>query len=142
MLVLVISCLCSLNIGNVCRLSSNVDLLCPMTYRQLALSYGCLCVLLINVSSLPCIGISCATFIIFIHMHVSVHFLTTRVYRICCPMNFLENQFLDRFDVGNAQPIFKPHHTFYVFTKIWAFPFYDQPSYLVCQGPASSPKVL
>jgi hypothetical protein len=27
---------------------------CPMTYRQLALMYGCLCVLLVNVGSLSC----------------------------------------------------------------------------------------
>jgi hypothetical protein len=37
-------------------------------------------------------------------------------------MSFLENQFLDRFDVGNAQPIFKPHHAFCVFMEIFAFP--------------------
>jgi hypothetical protein len=38
-------------------------------------------------------------------LQVLVHFLATRVYRICCLMGFLENQFPDRFDVGNAQPI-------------------------------------
>jgi hypothetical protein len=41
-------------------------------------------------------------------------------------MSFLENQLLDRFDVGNAQSILKPYHTFCVFTEIFAFPIYDQ----------------
>jgi hypothetical protein len=41
-------------------------------------------------------------------------------------MSFLENQFLNRFDVRNAQPILEPYHSFYIFTEIWAFPIYDQ----------------
>jgi hypothetical protein len=41
-------------------------------------------------------------------LQVLVHFLTTRVYRVCCLMSFLENQFPDRGDIGNTQPIFEP----------------------------------
>jgi hypothetical protein len=41
-------------------------------------------------------------------------------------MSFLKNQFLDRFDVGNAPLILKPHHAFCVFTEIFTFPIYDQ----------------
>jgi hypothetical protein len=59
-------------------------------------------------------------------LQVSVHFLATRVYKICCLMSFLENQFPDRFDVGNAQPILEPYHSFCVFSEIWTFPIYDQ----------------
>jgi hypothetical protein len=55
-------------------------------------------------------------------LQVLVHLFTARVYGISCLMSFLENQFLDRFDVGNAQPIFKPHHAFCVFMEIFAFP--------------------
>ena len=55
-------------------------------------------------------------------LQVLVHFLSTRVYRICCLMSFLENQFPDRFDVGNAQPILEPYHSFCIFTEIWTFP--------------------
>jgi hypothetical protein len=40
-------------------------------------------------------------------------------------MSFLENQLPDRFDVGNTQPILKPHHSSRVFMEIWAFPIYD-----------------
>jgi hypothetical protein len=58
-------------------------------------------------------------------LQVLVHLLATRVYRICCLMSFLENQFLDRFDVRNARPILEPYHS-HVFTEIWAFPIYDQ----------------
>jgi hypothetical protein len=65
--------LCWLNIGNVRCLSSNVDLLCPMTYRYLVLTYGCLCVLLVNVNSLSCTWIILCYFIIFIHMHHASH---------------------------------------------------------------------
>jgi hypothetical protein len=42
------------------------------------------------------------------------------MYRICCLMSFLENQFPDRFDVGNTQSILEPYHSFCVFTKILA----------------------
>jgi hypothetical protein len=41
-------------------------------------------------------------------------------------MSFLENQFSDRFDVGNAQPIIEPYHSFIIFTEIWTFPIDDQ----------------
>jgi hypothetical protein len=41
-------------------------------------------------------------------------------------MSFLKNQFPNRFDVGNTQPIFEPYHAFCVFTEIFAFPIYDQ----------------
>jgi hypothetical protein len=51
-------------------------------------------------------------------LQVLVHLLATRVYRVRCLMSFLENQFPDRFDVGNAQPILKPHHSFCVFTEV------------------------
>jgi hypothetical protein len=59
-------------------------------------------------------------------LQVLVHLLATRVYRIRCLMSFLENQFPDRFDVGNAQSILEPHHSFCVLTEIGAFPIYDQ----------------
>jgi hypothetical protein len=51
-------------------------------------------------------------------LQVLVHLLATMVYRICCLMSFLENQLPDRFDVGNAQPILGPYHSFCVFTEI------------------------
>jgi hypothetical protein len=73
MLVLVMSCLCWLNIENICHFSSNVDLLCPVTLRWLALTYGCLCVLLVNVGSLSCTWSILCYFIIFIHMHPASH---------------------------------------------------------------------
>jgi hypothetical protein len=41
-------------------------------------------------------------------------------------MSFLENQFPDRFDVENAQPILEPYHSFCIFTEIWTFSIYDQ----------------
>jgi hypothetical protein len=41
-------------------------------------------------------------------------------------MSFLKNQLPNRFDIGNAQPIFKPYHAFCVFPEIFAFPIYDQ----------------
>jgi hypothetical protein len=41
-------------------------------------------------------------------------------------MSFLENQFLDRFEVGKAQPILEPYHSFCIFTEIWTFSIYDQ----------------
>jgi hypothetical protein len=53
------------------------------------------------------------------------------MYGICYLMSFLENQLPDQFDVGNTQPNLKPHHSFCVFTKIWAFPIYDQLPILV-----------
>jgi hypothetical protein len=46
-------------------------------------------------------------------------------------MSFLENQFPDRCDVGNAQPILEPYHSFYIFTEIWTFSIYDQLTDLV-----------
>jgi hypothetical protein len=54
-------------------------------------------------------------------LQVLVHFLTTRVYRICYLMIFLENQFPDRCDVGNAQPILESYHSFGIFMEIWTF---------------------
>jgi hypothetical protein len=62
---------------------------------------------------------------------VLVYLLAARVYGICCLMSFLENQFPDRFDVGNAQHILKPHHVFCIFTEIFAFPIHDQLSSLI-----------
>jgi hypothetical protein len=59
-------------------------------------------------------------------LQVLVHLLATRVYRICCLMSFLENQFPDRFYVGNTQSIFSPYHSFCIFTEILAFSIYDQ----------------
>jgi hypothetical protein len=59
-------------------------------------------------------------------LQVLVHLLTTRVYRVCCLMSFLENQFPDQFDVGNTQSILEPYHSFCIFTEILAFPIYDQ----------------
>jgi hypothetical protein len=53
------------------------------------------------------------------------------VYGIGCLMSFLENQFSDRFDVGNAQSILEPYHSFYVFTEVFAFSIYDQLSNLI-----------
>src|SRR5688500_2446866 len=41
-------------------------------------------------------------------LQVLVHLITTGVYRVCCLMGFLENQFLDRFDVGNTQSVLEP----------------------------------
>jgi hypothetical protein len=41
-------------------------------------------------------------------------------------MNFLEDHLLNRFDVRNAQHIFKPYYAFRVFREIFAFPIYDQ----------------
>jgi hypothetical protein len=38
-------------------------------------------------------------------LKILVHLLTTRVYRVCYLMGFLENQFPDRFDVGNTQSV-------------------------------------
>jgi hypothetical protein len=64
-------------------------------------------------------------------LQVLVHLLAIRMYRICCLMSFLENQFPDRFDVGNTQSILEPYHSFCVFTKILAFSIYDQLSDLI-----------
>jgi hypothetical protein len=64
-------------------------------------------------------------------LQILVHLLATRMYRICCLMSFLENQFPDRFDVGNTQSILEPYHSFCVFTKILAFSIYDQLSDLI-----------
>jgi D-mannonate dehydratase len=58
-------------------------------------------------------------------LQVLVHFLTIRVCRIRCLMSFLENQFSNRGDVGNAQSIFQPYHSC-IFTEILAFSIYDQ----------------
>jgi hypothetical protein len=59
-------------------------------------------------------------------LQVLVHLLTTRVYRVCCLMSFLENQCLDRFDIGNTQFVLEPYHSFCIFTEILAFSIYDQ----------------
>jgi hypothetical protein len=64
-------------------------------------------------------------------LQVLVHLLTARVYGISYLMSFLKNQFPNRFDVGNTQPIFESDHAFYVFMEIFAFPIYDQLSNLV-----------
>jgi hypothetical protein len=55
-------------------------------------------------------------------LQVLVHLFAARVYGISCLMSFLENQFPNRFDVRNTQPIFEPYHTFHVFPEILAFP--------------------
>jgi hypothetical protein len=59
-------------------------------------------------------------------LQLLVHLLTAREYGISYLMSLLENQLPNRFDVGNAQPIFEPYHAFCVFTEIFAFPIYDQ----------------
>jgi hypothetical protein len=59
-------------------------------------------------------------------LQVLEHLLTTRVYKVCCLMSFLQNQFPDRFDIGNTQSVLEPYHFFYIFTEILAFPIYDQ----------------
>jgi hypothetical protein len=41
-------------------------------------------------------------------------------------MIFLENQFPDRFDVGNTQSVLEPYYSFCILTEILAFPIYDQ----------------
>jgi hypothetical protein len=41
-------------------------------------------------------------------------------------MGFLENQFPDRFDIGNTQSVLEPYHSFCIFTEILAFSIYDQ----------------
>jgi hypothetical protein len=41
-------------------------------------------------------------------------------------MGFLENQFSDRFDVGNTQSVLEPYHSFCIFTEILAFSIFDQ----------------
>jgi hypothetical protein len=41
-------------------------------------------------------------------------------------MSFPENQFLDRFDVGNTQSILEAYHYFCIFMEILAFSIYDQ----------------
>jgi hypothetical protein len=35
-------------------------------------------------------------------------------------MSFLKNQFPNRLDIGNAQAVFEPYHTFSIFPKIFA----------------------
>jgi|SRR5688572_5018274 hypothetical protein len=55
-------------------------------------------------------------------LHVLVHLLAARVYGISYLMGFLGNQLLNRFDVGNAQPIFEPYYAFRVFPEVFAFP--------------------
>jgi hypothetical protein len=64
-------------------------------------------------------------------LQVLVHLFTATVYGICCLMSFLENQFPDQFDVGNAQSILEPYHSSYIFTEVFAFFIYDQLSNLV-----------
>jgi hypothetical protein len=64
-------------------------------------------------------------------LQVLVHLFAARVYGIHCLMSFLENQFPDRFDVGNTQSILKPYHSFCIFMEIFVFPIYDQLSNLV-----------
>jgi hypothetical protein len=59
-------------------------------------------------------------------LQVLVHLLTTRVYRVCCLMSFLENQFLDWFDIGNTYSLLEPYHPFCIFAEILAFSIYDQ----------------
>jgi hypothetical protein len=54
-------------------------------------------------------------------LQVLVHLLAAGVYGISCLMGFLENQFPNRFDVKNAQPIFEPYYAFCVFPKVLAF---------------------
>jgi hypothetical protein len=55
-------------------------------------------------------------------LQVLVHFLIVRVYGISCLMSFFEDQLLNRFDVRNTQPIFKPYYAFHVFSEILVFP--------------------
>jgi hypothetical protein len=64
-------------------------------------------------------------------LQVLVHLLATRMYKICYLMSFLENQFLDRFDVGDTQSILEPYHSFCVFMEILSFSIYDQLTNLI-----------
>jgi hypothetical protein len=46
-------------------------------------------------------------------------------------MGFLENQFPDRFDIGNTQSVLEPYHSFCILMEILVFSIYDQLSDLV-----------
>jgi hypothetical protein len=59
-------------------------------------------------------------------LQVLVHLLTTRVYGVYCLMGFLENQFPDRFDVGNTQYVLELYYSFCILTEILAFSIFDQ----------------
>jgi hypothetical protein len=41
-------------------------------------------------------------------------------------MGFLENQFPDRFDVGNTQYVLELYYSFCILTEILAFSIFDQ----------------
>jgi hypothetical protein len=41
-------------------------------------------------------------------------------------MSFLENQFPNRFDVGNTQSILEPYQSFFICMEILVFPIYEQ----------------
>jgi hypothetical protein len=64
-------------------------------------------------------------------LQVFVHLLTTRVYRLCYLIGFFENQFSDRFGIGNTQSVLEPYHSFCIFMEILAFSIHDQLSDLI-----------
>jgi hypothetical protein len=41
-------------------------------------------------------------------------------------MSFLEDQLLNRLDIGNTQMVLEPYHTFCIFPKIFASSFQNQ----------------
>jgi hypothetical protein len=55
-------------------------------------------------------------------LQVLVHLLAARMYGIGCLMSFLEDQLLNRFNVGNTQPVFEPYYALCVFLELFAFP--------------------
>jgi hypothetical protein len=56
-------------------------------------------------------------------LQILIHLLTSRVYGISCLMSYLEDQLLNRLDIGNTQTVFEPYHTFRIFSKVFASPF-------------------
>jgi hypothetical protein len=56
-------------------------------------------------------------------LQILIHLLTSRVYGISCLMSFLEDQLLNRLDIGDTQAILEPYHTFCIFSKIFASSF-------------------
>ena len=41
-------------------------------------------------------------------------------------MSFLEDQFPNRFEVGNTQSVLEPDYSFFILSKVFASSFYDQ----------------
>jgi hypothetical protein len=53
-------------------------------------------------------------------LQILIHLLTSRVYRVSYLMSLLEDQFLNRLDIGNTQMVLEPYHTFCILPKIFA----------------------